>query len=227
MRRKAYPSRTAQTVVVWVAVCGALLLSLVVSPLGAQNPDGGFAASSELAADLLATRIDARVVVGDRAQTAEAIVRWAESSGGYFTLRSFDRLELRVPDGVADSFRAILDEVALGVLAFNPEAQDLRRELSRIEAGITSRRESLERIFTFLETADVSATLAFEKELSALLAELESLVGRRRVAEHRVAHTYITVILSSRQQDIPTTIPSSFDWINELGLYRFLAEVRR
>jgi hypothetical protein len=170
----------------------------------------------------LAQTVAAQIAVTDPDQAARSISAWAEQHGGYFVIRSLDRISFRVPPKALPELRAALDRVAFQVLTYNPAAHDVSDELSRVEAGITSRTDAADRIMKYLSTADVSGTLAFEKELNGLVSEIESLEGRKRYLLDRVSLARVEVGLSSAQRDIPEVLPSSFAWINSLGLYRFL-----
>lgn len=170
----------------------------------------------------LAQTVAAQIAVTDPDQAARSIGAWAEQHGGYFVIRSLDRISFRVPPKALPELRAALDRVAFQVLAYNPAAHDVSDELSRVEAGITSRTDAADRIMKYLSTADVSGTLAFEKELNGLVSEIESLEGRKRYLLDSVSLARVEVGLSSAQRDIPEVLPSSFAWINSLGLYRFL-----
>ena len=159
----------------------------------------------------LALQASAQLLVTDREAAASALIAWTEEQGGYFVERSLDRLVVRVP-----------------AIAFNPSAEDLREELAATQAAIASREENLERVLTFLdESEDIAGTLALEREISSLMQELESLRGRERAIRTRIAYARAEIALSAQAAGIPDTLPSSFDWLNELDLYDFLGEAAR
>lgn len=174
----------------------------------------------------LAYTLEAAAIVTNPETAGMALSRWAEQQGGYFVSRSLGRLSLRVPTDRAKELRNALERTAVEVVRYNPGAADLREELAAVEAGITSREEALNEIFTYLDGSDVAATLAFEREMMELLGELEDLEGRRRLLLDRTNYARIEVALSSRQQQIPPRLPSSFAWINSMGLDSFLGGVR-
>jgi hypothetical protein len=43
----------------------------------------------------------------------------------------------------------------------------------------------------------------------------------------RIAYARVEIALSAQAAGIPDTLPSSFDWLNTLGLYDFIGEARR
>lgn len=183
-----------------------------------------FVSAALFAQQNLAQNVSAQIAVADPAQAAMKISTWAEEHGGYFVLRSLDRISFRVSPASLPALRAELDSVSFQVLTYSPAAHDVSDELSTVEAGITSRKDAVDRIMKYLGSADVPATLAFEKELSRLVSEIESLEGRKRYLLDSVALARVDVGLSSAQRKVPAVLPSSFDWINTLGLYRFLNE---
>ena len=174
----------------------------------------------------LAYTVAAGVVVPETETAALALTGWAEEQGGYFVVRSLEAVSLRVPPQALPALRRRLELLSTQIVFYNPAASDIRRELSNAEVGITSREEAIEAILSFLETADIRGTLAFEREMTEILLEIERLEGRRRELLHRAAFARIDVSLIGSAQQLPVDMPSSFGWINTLGLERFLREVR-
>ena len=186
---------------------------------------GGLAPAQEHVEELLSTSVEIQIIASERETSASAITEWSEERDGYFTYRSLERVVVRVPHAELGGLRGFLDERGDEVVAYNPSTADLRDELRGVEAAIASRSEALDRILAYLEESDVEATLAFERELRSLSGEIEHYVGRRRVLLNRAAYATVEVFLSSRERSIPTTIPSSFAWINSIDLYGFLDEL--
>ncbi len=178
--------------------------------------------ASAAAEEYLFHRITATVLVADPDKAAEAVTRWAEEAGGYFLLRSGERAVIRFPNGEIGRLRGLLEGLAEQVVAFSPQAVDLREELLGIQSGIRSRQEILERNLSYLDQANVQGTLAIEQEVLALLAEIEGLKGRlnrlevdRRLALAEVSFHFL-------EQTVPADIPSSFGWINTVDFYSFM-----
>jgi hypothetical protein len=167
-----------------------------------------------------------QIVASDAESTSHAIAAWADSVGGYFTFRSDQMVLVRIPPGRVPELRLQVEALGDTVVVYNPSAIDYREELSRVNAAITSRTEALDRILQFLETADVAATLSFERELRSLLNEIEYYTGQMRRIRNEVAFASGTLNLSTRQRTIPEQRPSVFPWINTVDLYRFLREAR-
>ncbi len=131
---------------------------------------------------------------------------------------------LRLPKFRLNKLRPLIEEIAETVLRYDPRARDVREDLALIETGIASREESLVLILAYLEDTDVAGTLDLEREVSALVGQIESLKGRQRRLSNDTVFALVVVALGSRSQTVPERIPSSFDWINTMGMYRFLEE---
>jgi hypothetical protein len=162
--------------------------------------------------------------VADHDGASILIADYADEHGGYFVTRSHAFVELRLPNERLGRFRLFIAEIADEITRFDPSSRDLRTQLIRVDAGITSRTEALEKILTYLTQADIGATLAFEQELRALNGELDSLKGQERRILHDIEYSSVSVSLSSSTSEIPAHLPSSFDWINRVDLYRFISE---
>ena len=117
--------------------------------------------------------IEATILVADPDQTADALELWAEQSGGYTLLKSSDRVILRLPFGNMPQLRGKLEEMSDDILEISPQSVDLREQILEMRARITSREEVLRQNLALLDQADVRGTLAIEKEILALIEEIE------------------------------------------------------
>ena len=177
--------------------------------------------------DNLAVRVLMQLIASDPEASSLAIATWADDSGGYFTYRSEQQVVVRIPPDRIPELRALVETSGDTVVSYNPSAVDHGEALRSIAAAINSRTEALNRILKYLESADISATLEFERELRSLLQEIEYHAGRGRQLSNEVQYASVTVNLSSRVRTIPESRPSSFPWVNSIDLYQFLEEVRR
>lgn len=196
------------------AVPAIMAMLLATAAVGAQQ-------------QTLSISVNVHALVFDREAASTELTDWAESIGGYFTLKSEERVVMRVPVAAVNDLRVLIYDRADLVVEYNPQAHDVRQELSELRAGIESREEALTRIMGYIEDADTASTLALERELTALLSELESLQGRLRARINDTRYAHVNIDLSTREASIPKQIPSSFSWINRIDLYQFLREVRR
>ena len=179
------------------------------------------------ATEARAVLLDVQAIASDPEATSETVAEWADSSGGYYVFRSADRVELRVPPAALVDLQPLLENAGDEIVLYAPSAIDYRSELRDVEAGIVSRSESLNRVLSFLGSANVSATLAFERELRSLTQEIEYFEGRRRSIINDTRYARVTVRLSVRSRTVPGEIPSSFGWINSMSLYRFIDRLNR
>jgi hypothetical protein len=170
----------------------------------------------------LARTLRFHIVVHDPADTADRLVTWAESRGGYFLHMSADRVSLRLPLEHAPGFRAYVEERAEELLDVSVEARDLRERLVQLRAGIRSREEILARNLAFLGQADVEGTLAIEREIMELVSRVESMKGELRTLEVDRRYLLAEVVMSFKDQTLPADVPSSFEWINSVDFHRFV-----
>ena len=166
--------------------------------------------------------IEATVLVGDPDQAADALERWVEKSGGYTLLKSSDRVVLRLPFERIPQLRTTLRELSEDILELSPQSLDLREQILETQAKINSREEVLRQSLTLLDQADVQGTLAIEKEILALIEEIEQLKGTLQKLNLDRTFSRAEISLRYLEQTLPENIPSSFDWINSVDFYSFV-----
>ena len=166
--------------------------------------------------------LNATILVADPESTAELIASWVEKAGGYYLLKSTDTVVVRFPYQQMGNLRAFLEEIADEVVEISPQAIDLREKILGLQSGIKSREEILQRNMSYIDEADIDGTLAIEQEVVQILAEIESLKGTLRKLNVDRAFSRGEIYQSFMEETIPEDIPSSFDWINSVGFYRFM-----
>ncbi len=167
-------------------------------------------------------QIQAVILVTDPDQAADLITQWSESIRGYYLLKSSDHVVIRFPYTEIGALRTFLENLSEDVIEISPEAFDLREEILGIQSGISSREEILKKNLSFINSADVSGTLAIEKEIILLLEEIENLKGRLRKLTVDRSFARADIHLSFMEQSLPEDIPSSFEWINSVNFYSFM-----
>lgn len=172
--------------------------------------------------DSLSHRLQSSLLVMDPVKAALELCEWAESRGGYFLSRSSEGVIVRFPKASLGEFEEYLEAVSEIVLNKTQDAQDLSDRIVEYRSGIGAREEILNRNLSFLDRADVKGTLAIEKEVAALLKEIDNLKGKLRKAETDTRMVYAHISLTFLRPEIPEKIPSSFPWINTLDFYRFM-----
>jgi hypothetical protein len=195
-----------------VAAC---LVALSAAPSWAQSPP-----------DTLHFSVQAQIIVTDAEAAGRSLSDWAEREGGYFTKRSLERVDLRIPSPTFPALRGRLEQTAEEVVSYAPSANDLREQLAAVEAALTSRNESLNLVLSYLDDADVAGTLALEREIQSLVQSIEQLEGRKRQLLNDAAYATVAVLFSSPAQTIPSQMPSTFAWLNGVDLYLLLERVR-
>ncbi|MBN1697200.1 MAG: DUF4349 domain-containing protein [Spirochaetales bacterium] len=168
--------------------------------------------------------IRATVIVFQPEELQNRIIGWIEEHGGYFLLRSNEFLSLRLPTEAETGFRHYIENLDGEVTAIDIESEDLREEILNLRSGIKSREDILAKNIALFGRADVEATLGIEKELVLLLNEIESLKGRLNKLETERKYLFSEISFVFKRTSLPEKIPSSFDWINTLNLYRFKKE---
>ena len=169
-------------------------------------------------------RIDATILVADVEISGDRLEEWTDSAGGYLLLKSNDSVVVRFPYTEVGRLRDYLGEISETVVSVSLQATDLRESILGIQSGIESREEILEKNLSFIDQADVSGTLAIEKEIMQLLSEIEGLKGRLRKLTVDRAYASAQIYLRFMDQSLPSDIPSSFGWINTVDFYRFMQE---
>lgn len=179
---------------------------------------------AEEADNFLYHHLRATLLVADPAESGDLISRWAESKGGYFLLKSENQVVIRFPFNEIKGLRELFADISERIIEITPGAVDLREQILGLQSGIRSRESILKKNLSFIDRADVAGTLAIEREVNALLQEIESLKGtlRKLNTDRRLARGEI--FLSSREQSLPQDIPSSFDWINTVDFYKLMQE---
>lgn len=184
------------------------------------------AVGTTAAQENLSHYIWAEVLVDDGETAGEDLVAWVEGQNGYYTLRSLSMVRLRVPSEILPSLRSELEAYARDVLSYNPSSTDRREERVNLEAAIASRESALERLLEFVSEADAAGLVTFEREINETLSSLESAKGRLRELQNSVEYALVEVFFTTVGRAVPQNMPSSFTWLNTVGLERFLGGIR-
>ncbi len=162
------------------------------------------------------------MLVADADQAGDRLEAWVGSREGYVLHKSRERVSLRLPHVSLPALRGFLEELSEDILDFSPRAVDLREELARTQSSLASRRDILGRNLALLAQADTAGTLAIEREMLALVQDVERLEAA--LARLNVDRAYARVEVAMRyvQATLPEDIPSSFPWINQVSFYPFI-----
>ncbi|MFW5769746.1 MAG: DUF4349 domain-containing protein [Spirochaetota bacterium] len=209
-------------------VCFAVFLMLGFGPGFIREAEAQEPAPRDTACggSYLAHSVKAAVLGADPESVSEEVAEWIESKGGYYLFRSEGSISARLPDSRLPALRSFLEESSEGVTEYSPSARDVREEILYLRAAVSGREEILEKNMTFLEETGFGATLAVERELMEILTELEGLEGRLRRLEHERRYALLDVQINFLEQDLPSDIPSSFEWVNSVDFYSFIRGTR-
>ena len=168
--------------------------------------------------------VEAEILVNDADTAGERLESWSKEVGGFVLYLSNKRFVARVPIQRIEAIRPALEDRSERIVSYSRESRNVREEVATLEAGLSARKEILDRNLELLDQADVEGTLAIEKEINKLMTEIENMTGRLRKLRTELSFPLVTVELGFRSQSIPENLPSSFDWINTMDFYRFVGE---
>ncbi len=172
--------------------------------------------------DTLAFEVHARLLVQNRQTASDELARWAESRGGYFTRKTDEIIDFRVPDEQIVSLVSYLEEISLEVVEYSQSTSDLREQLLSSRSALEAREEILAKNISYIDSSDVEGTLTLEKEIRRLMNEIDSYRGRLRRMQNDRQFARVEVLLTFQSQSIPDSRPSRFDWINQVDFYSFM-----
>ncbi len=154
----------------------------------------------------------------DRTQASDAIAAKADELGGYFTGRSDDSLDLRIPQAKLAELDAFA--TSQGVMVQRQiSTQDLTAQVENNRAIIAAREQLLQRYVDALSKASTDGVVSIEREATRLVQEIESMKGALKLAEHQLAFARLTVSFQIKNRAAPARDGhSSFKWINTVNL---------
>jgi len=159
------------------------------------------------------------LVVVSATEARAAVLRIAESRGGYLQRSDATSIAVRVPAAKFDEAVAAI-ELLGEVIERNIQASDVTEEMFDLEIRLENAQRARERLLAHLENSErIEDTIKIEAELTRLTGEIERMEGRKRFLASQVALSTITVRFGSRSLagsdvsggDVP------FDWISRLG----------
>jgi hypothetical protein len=167
------------------------------------------------------------VKVTQRDPAAKAVIDQARALGGYFSSLTADRVVLRVP---ADKMDALVATAAgQGVVVDRQFSRvDQTFALGDARSRLGAREAMLEQYMALMKEASPDAVLTVERQIVALVSEIEALRGRIRYLEHEIAMARLDVSFQFRDRKAPTRGgSSSFPWLNTLNLQDLVEDFRR
>ncbi len=171
------------------------------------------------------TALTARLVlkVVHPAEVRKEILGLATPLGGFPILVEDQQLVLKLPP---EKLTELLEAVAKKGVALEKtlERKDLTESISQLQARIRSKVEIFRRLRKLVDDSNVAATLQIERQMNALVQEMEALRGKLRVELARAQHAQVTVAFQFRERQRLVYVRSPFEWINSVDLGRLDAD---
>ena len=167
--------------------------------------------------------MSADLAVNNRETAARQFIDWAEDTGGYYLRYSDSGVILKIPDYNEEKINSLLKSSG-EILNYSYESVNPEEEINIIKGRLTAREKLINDYYSLLNTSDFKSTLALEKEISAVLREIEQLKGRIKKLEHDKRFAYVQINFIS-EDFYPENDISSFDWINNIDFYSLMEEV--
>ena len=169
------------------------------------------------------TAIDASLVikVAHPDQVRRQVMDLVRQAGGYPTLVSDARVDLRVPPQAVEALLAQVSQAGL-VLARTLQRNDRTEVIADLQARLRTKRDIFHRLRAFLDDSNVAATLKVERSMTALVTDLERLRGELEVEEANVRNAVVRVTFQFHQERRVDQVVSPFAWLNTVDLEQFL-----
>jgi hypothetical protein len=200
-----------------------LLLPTALQAAEATKLPGGHTQTDEGERGARQTAIDASLTlkVAHPDQVRHQVLEWVKQAGGYPTLVSDARLDLRVPPQQVEALVTQISQSGL-VLARTLQRNDRTEVIADLQARLRTKRDIFHRLRAFLDDSNVSATLKVERSMTALVTDLERLRGELEVEEANVRNAAIRVTFQFHQERHVDQVVSPFAWLNTLDLEQFM-----
>lgn len=169
------------------------------------------------------TAIDASLAlkVAHPDQVRRQVLELTKQAGGYPTLVSDGRLDLRVPPQQVDALLAQFSQTGL-VLGRTLQRSDRTEVIADLQARLRTKRDIFQRLRAFLDDSNVAATLKVERSMTALVTDLERLRSELEVEEANVRNAAVRITFQFHQERRVDQVVSPFEWLNTLDLEQFL-----
>jgi hypothetical protein len=173
-----------------------------------------------------AQHINASLVlkVEKREDVANDMVQKLELLGGYYSLRTDQLLQLRVPTAEMETFTQFCaNQGVVASRTFNSEG--LSQELSELHGKLKSREELLGKYFQILEKSKAESVINVEREVIRLISDIENLKAQKNNATMRSRFSNLEIRFQFKDRRQPIANGSSaFDWLNTLNMGALIEE---
>lgn len=189
------------------------------------NQGGGGEAAPVPPLPLLIYSAELNLAVYEVGPTQRAVIQHARELGGFLSRQSDLEVIVRVP---ARRFQDALERIERvgDVLHKDVQALDVSEEYRDLSIRLRNAEVVRARLETLLEQAKtVEDALKVQKELGSVTETIETIKGRLRFLQDRIAFSTITVRFAPREATplgTPDVYRLPFPWLDELGLHSLL-----
>jgi hypothetical protein len=213
-----------KTLTLAAALACAVLLG-GAPPVAAAADHAGAGAGGAATEAARHTALTAHVVlkVVHPEQARRELLAEVEKLGGFAVLVSDTELRVKVPPAhIGDTLDAVTRRGL--VVEKSLAREDLTQSIAQLEGRLRSKQDIFVRLRRFIDDSDVAATLQIERQMTALVSEVEQVGGQLRVERERTRWALVTVAFQFRERDRIVYVRSPFQWLNSVDLNRFLGE---
>lgn len=203
-------------------VHATLLLAALLYPLVlVAAPAAPAAAPSPSAPSAEEVRLVYSIQAVNREASIRELMRWATERHGFLFSLQGDTISLRLPSKMS------LDDIEKKVLGQGDligrsiQREDRGGRLAELAVQIAVKEKHLRDLQKLTADAGLSQTLALEKELARVGAELDALKGERNFIVERARTLQLQVSFSVSAQRPPGE-QTSFGWASEQGVSELL-----
>lgn len=199
------------------------------NPNSGGNPPAGAQPGAEGAPvpplPLLIYTAEVYLAVYEVAPTQKAVIQHARELGGYLARQSDQEVVVRVPSRRFQDALERIEKVG-DVLHRDLRAEDVSEEYRDLSIRLRNAEVVRARLEKLLEQAkNVEDALQVQRELARVTESIETLKGRLRFLQDRVAFSTITVRFAPREREPvggADVYRLPFPWLDEVGLHSLL-----
>ncbi len=171
------------------------------------------------------TALEAKVLlkVVHPAKVRKLLMDKAASLGGHHTQVTDHSLQIKVPPQHLSSFLRYVGEQGL-LLEKTISRADLTEGLAKQEGRLRSKQGIFVKLREFFDGSNLMATLEIERNMRQLVQEMEQIKGQLRVLRSRASHAAVNIRFNYHQRKKLIYVRSPFQWLNSVGLDRFISE---
>ena len=165
--------------------------------------------------------------VSDKERVFDHLVQSATDLGGYFSYRSEQSLQIRLPVAEIALFKASAKKQGT-LVDFNQSSQYKGNELLVFKQRLFAKNELLNSyVETLAQSSTTEGVLLIEEQVLQLTSAIEQLKRKILLMENQLKLATITIDLQFRDRSAPVSRSvSSFPWLNTMNLMDLLEDFR-